>query len=192
MTLTYADYRSVAELLGVEPAAVAAVASVESNNGGFDPEGFPVTLFEGHWFYKLTGGRFAQTHPTLCYPKWTKQYYGRSWREEKARLSMAVTLDREAALQSASWGAFQIMGFNYKACGCTSVQQFVNGQCAGLGEQLQLFARFIISANLAEPLRYHDWAAFARGYNGPGYAANRYDVKLEAAYNKFRVSLRAD
>ncbi|TWH25864.1 MULTISPECIES: N-acetylmuramidase domain-containing protein [unclassified Aminobacter] len=28
----------------------------------------------------------------------------------------------------------------------------------------------------------HDWAAFARGYNGPAYRRNRYDTKLAAAY----------
>jgi hypothetical protein len=31
-----------------------------------------------------------------------------------------------------------------------------------------------------------DWAKFARGYNGPGYAQNAYDVKLAQAYEKNR------
>jgi hypothetical protein len=30
-----------------------------------------------------------------------------------------------------------------------------------------------------------NWAAFAKGYNGPGYAKNAYDVKLAQAYAKF-------
>ena len=34
-------------------------------------------------------------------------------------------------------------------------------------------------------LKAKDWANFARGYNGPAYAKNRYDVKLAAAYAKF-------
>lgn len=31
-------------------------------------------------------------------------------------------------------------------------------------------------------LMNRDWAAFARAYNGPAYAKNRYDQKLAAAY----------
>ena len=29
------------------------------------------------------------------------------------------------------------------------------------------------------------WANFAKGYNGPAYADNAYDVKMETAYNHF-------
>jgi hypothetical protein len=31
-----------------------------------------------------------------------------------------------------------------------------------------------------------DWAATARAYNGSGYKDYNYDVKLEAAYKKFK------
>lgn len=34
-------------------------------------------------------------------------------------------------------------------------------------------------------LQRKDWAGFARGYNGPGYAKNRYDIKLANAYKKY-------
>ena len=30
-----------------------------------------------------------------------------------------------------------------------------------------------------------DWATFARRYNGPGYAKNDYDGKLQRAYDRF-------
>jgi hypothetical protein len=35
-----------------------------------------------------------------------------------------------------------------------------------------------------EPLRRHDWAGFARKYNGPGFARNQYDLRLRAAYER--------
>jgi len=35
---------------------------------------------------------------------------------------------------------------------------------------------------LADELIRHDWAGFARGYNGPAFRQNRYDEKLSAAY----------
>jgi hypothetical protein len=46
-------------------------------------------------------------------------------------------------------------------------------------------ANFIKSAGLLDNLQEKDWAGFARGYNGPGYAKNSYDVKLELAYMKY-------
>jgi hypothetical protein len=51
--------------------------------------------------------------------------------------------------------------------------------------QLRHMANFIKSAGLLDELQAKNWAGFARGYNGPGYAKNAYDVKLADAYNKF-------
>ena len=38
-----------------------------------------------------------------------------------------------------------------------------------------------------EIAKARDWAVFAKCYNGPAYAQNRYDVKLEAAYQKYSL-----
>ena len=38
-----------------------------------------------------------------------------------------------------------------------------------------------------DELRRHDWAGFARGYNGRNYKINQYDVKIAAAYKRFRA-----
>ncbi len=179
------DFIRVAEQLGCSVAAIKAVTEVESRGGGFDPEEFPKTLFEGHWFHKLTNGEFADSYPSLSYPKWTRQHYGKTWDQEKVRLQEACQLDREAALKSASWGMFQIMGFNHEACGFPDVQSFVNAMCESEGHQLEAFANFIVANNLAKYLINRDWAGFARRYNGPAFAENRYDVKLAAAYKKF-------
>lgn len=184
--LTEDNYVEVARQLNCEVAAVKAVTEVESRGSGFDPEGFPKTLFEGHWFHKLTNGKFSSTYPTVSYPKWTRTFYGKSWSAEKQRLTLASELDREAALMSASWGLFQIMGFNYKTCGFDSIQDFVNAMCHSEGAQLKAFANFVINNNLSRHLIKHNWAAFAERYNGPGYASNKYDTKLAEAYIKFK------
>lgn len=184
MPLVRENFVDDAALIGCDVEAVMAVAAVESKGGGFDPEGFPKTLFEGHWFHRLTNGRFAASHPTLCFPKWTRQHYGRTWQEEKARLQVACALDRAAALMSASWGMFQIMGFNHGKCGFKTVQQFVNAMCKDEDAQLAAFTQFIISSGLADELRDQRWADFARLYNGPEYAVNKYDEKLARAYAK--------
>lgn len=184
MALTRQDMIDDAAKIGCEVEAVMAVAAVESRGGGFDPEGFPKTLFEGHWFHKLTGGKFSQTHPTLSFAKWTRAHYGKTWQAEKARLAQAMALDRNAAMMSASWGMFQIMGFNHVKAGFKTPQEFVNAMCKDENAQLGAFTNYIMNAGLADEMRDKRWADFARLYNGPEYAQNKYDIKLASEYAK--------
>lgn len=184
-TLTDQDFAQAAADLNCEVAAVKAVCKVEAPRGGFNPDGTPVTLFEGHKFYKFTDGRFSVDAPDLCFPKWTRAYYGKDWQAEAARLQRAIALDREAALKSASWGRFQIMGFNHIMCGFDDVEAFVAAMAQSEQAQLKAFIAFVRSAGLAPSLRRRDWAGFATGYNGPGYAENDYDGKLAMAYFGF-------
>lgn len=188
MALTRQDCIDDAAEIGCEVEAVMAVAAVESSGGGFDPEGFPKTLFEGHWFHKLTNGKYSAEYPTISYPTWTKQFYGKTWQEEKARLALAMSLDRTAAMMSASWGLFQIMGFNFGKCGFKTIQQFVNAMCKSEDAQLGAFTHYIINSGLADELVDKRWADFARLYNGPGYALNKYDIKLAKAYEAAKKS----
>ncbi len=187
MTLIRDDFLDDAEKIGCEVEAIMAVAAVESKGGGFDPEGFPKTLFEGHWFHRLTNGKFSESHPTLSFPKWTRAHYGKTWDAEKLRLQQAIALDRNAALQSASWGMFQIMGFNHARAGFKTVQQFVNAMCKDENAQLDAFTQFIINSGLGDELRDKRWADFARLYNGPDFAVNKYDQKLANAYAKLKA-----
>lgn len=176
----------LAARLEVEVAALRAVAEVESAGSGFlaAPDRRPKVLFEGHVFHRLTAGRYGASHPNLSYPKWDRKQYAGSLPGEWKRLDRAATLDPAAAMQSASWGAFQIMGFNYALCGFDSVGAFVECQSSGADGQLETFASLIArpGSPLLLPLRRLDWARFARLYNGPGYAQNRYDEKLAQAY----------
>lgn len=80
---------------------------------------------------------------------------------------------------------FQFMGFNYAACGESSVESFVNAMCESELKQLVLSARFIKQAGMLPALHAKDWAEFAKRYNGPAYAQNNYDKKLAEAYQKF-------
>ena len=179
--LTEADYRAAADSLGCEVAAVKAVAEVESAGAGFLRSGEPKILFEAHVFDRLTQGRYRKSHPNISSAKWDRSLYVGGQGEHR-RLQEAVALDREAALQSASWGRFQVMGFNWKVCGYGSLQSFINDMYRSESGHLRAFVGFVRSLGLAKYLRSKDWAGFARGYNGPGYAANSYDVKIAAAY----------
>lgn len=180
-----ADFSEAATLLGCSVAAVRAVCEVEAPRGGFNPDGTPVTLFEGHKFWQFTGGKFKVQAPDLCYPQWTRKHYGKDWQAEKDRLDRACKLDREAALQSASWGRFQIMGFNHHVVGHDTIQKFVNAMYAGEREQLLAFCRYVLTTGLAGALRRCDWTGFARGFNGPRHAENGYAPRIAAAFDRF-------
>ena len=184
LAITDDKWIALSETLQVEKAALQAVAEVESGGSGF-LDGTPLrpkVLFEGHYFHRLTGGRFGTSHPTLSYPTWTRQHYAKTGSGEWARLMQAIALDRPAALQSASWGAFQIMGANYAQAGFADVETFVDAQSTSAEAQLECFTRFIARRWYLVPLREKDWARFAERYNGPAYARNQYDAKLARAY----------
>lgn len=168
--LTPSDFIDDAKALGVEVIDIMTVFNVESKGYGYDSTDFPKTLFEGHKFHAATGGKFDQIAPDLSYPVWTKKFY-RDEKGERERLARAIALDRNAALESASWGAPQIMGFNWKDCGCSSIQDFVNKMILSSDSQLALFTKLILSWGLQGALKAHNWEAFAKRYNGTGQVA---------------------
>jgi N-acetylmuramidase len=142
----------------------------------------PKILFEAHVFGRLTRHRWDEAHPNVSSPSWNRALYGADGARQYDRLAEAVALDRAAALQSASWGMFQILGLNYADSGFGSVEDFVTAMCTGEGAQLEAFAAFCRHNGLDRALRARDWTRFALGYNGPGEAENDYDGKLAAAY----------
>ena len=179
-TLRECDFITAAKLLNCEVAAIKAVAEVESAGGGFLNDGKPKILFEGHEFYKRTNGKHGVSN--ISYPKWISTYYNQNQYE---RLDKAAKLDRTAALESASWGKFQVMGYHWKSLGYVSLQAFINAMYSNETEHLMAFVKYVQVNGLADELRRKDWAGFARGYNGPSYAKNKYDVKMANAYKKY-------
>jgi hypothetical protein len=184
MRLCDRDYVDAAQELECELAVVKAVAQVESRGTGFLPNGEPKILFEAHHFSRLTGHVYDKLYPKISSREWNRDLYTGGV-DEHRRLRLAAELNRDAALQSASWGAFQIMGFNWRGCNCRSLQEFVNAMYAGESEQLHLFIAYIKSQGLAKLLQKKQWAAFAEKYNGRGFRNNKYDIRLEQAYKSF-------
>lgn len=166
-------FEKVAQKLGLSVAVVRAVALVESSGTGFLDDGRPVIRFEPHIFSAKTGGKFDRSHPALSNPVFSSQRFGR-WKEYEA----ALTLDATAAMLSTSWGMFQIMGFNFKACGFASVSEFVLAHKKSPQAQLDAWAAFIQNSGLVAPLLRRDWKEFASRYNGAGYAVNHYDTRI--------------
>ena len=183
------DLKNAARRLCVQLAAIKAVTEVESKESGFLPSGKPVILFERHIMYRRLHpserGHNASKAPGIVNAKPGGYVGGEGeWR----RLSRARSIHEPTAIESASWGLFQIMGFHWQALGYSSPFDFWAAMHRSEGEQLEAFVRFIKKDKaLHQALKNRDWTAFAERYNGPAYARNQYDTKMAAAYDRFRA-----
>lgn len=196
--LRNATLAAAAARLGVELAAIYAVNEVESAGSGFLSIGKPKILFERHVMHQRLAlpraegddqaalrrhaDELAAQFPALVNTK-SGGYIGGA--AEHQRLAQARVIDALCANESASWGAFQIMGYHAERLGYASVDEFVRLMSQDENQQFEAFVRFIeADPALLKALKGKKWAAFAKAYNGPAYARNLYDVKLERAYEQ--------
>lgn len=191
--LTEKDYLKAATALGTDIAVIKAVKQVETGKyGAFFATGKPSILFEGHVFRKelikraINPNDYLPENENILHYHWNRKYYLGGIREY-TRLEQAAAIHKEAAYCSASWGMFQIMGFNYKLCNCKDIFEFVELMSSGENSQLDLFVGFLVNTKLNGYLRELNWREFARRYNGPGYKENGYDYKLYRAYNELNL-----
>ncbi|WP_047238107.1 N-acetylmuramidase domain-containing protein [Chromobacterium subtsugae] len=179
-----ADLQEAAERLGVEVAAVKAINAVESRGSGFLSDGRPVILLERHVAYQRAGKQadsLAAQYPAVC-NKARGGYAGGA--AEWARFaSLAIMGGEQLAIESCSWGAFQLMGYHWQRLGYASAAEWRLAMESGEPAQLDAFVRFIMAEPaLLKALQAKRWADVARLYNGPAYRENLYDAKLAAAY----------
>lgn len=179
---------AVADKLGVFAAEIWALLAVETLGCGYLPDRRPQILYERHVFHRLTQGQYDDGDISSAMPG----DYGALGEHQYDRLSLATTKNRDAALESASWGIGQIMGENFAEAGYSNVENMVTAMSRSEDEQLTAMANFLVSRKLHRFLQAHDWANFARAYNGPDYAINRYDVRLNAEYQKYSSGLLPD
>lgn len=184
--LSNSDFSRLATKHGIEEAKIRAVNDVEAAGRGSYSSGALVCLYEPHIAYRYTSGaaRDRLVAAGLAYKEWKRDYPPTSF--ERIDRCAAIA-GPEAAALATSWGLGQIMGFNHKACGFDTALAMVRNFAASEANQLEGMIAFI-KANPAmfAALQKGDWAGFASRYNGAGYAKNRYDTKLAAAYARHR------
>jgi hypothetical protein len=188
-SLRQADIARAADRLGVSVAVVQAVNEVESRGRGFFDNGDPVILYERHIMYRRLAAhdidrtRWVEESPGIVNP--TPGGYVGGPREHQ-RVAQAAEISEPCALESASWGLFQIMGFHWQGLGYDSAQAFVERMHESEAAQLEAFIRFIErDPALLRALRLRRWGAFAARYNGPAYRRNAYDIKLARAFERY-------
>ncbi|MER2534644.1 MAG: N-acetylmuramidase domain-containing protein [Rhizobiaceae bacterium] len=187
-----ATARAIGELargLKVEPAALYAVAEVESEGhvtARVNGKDMPLIRWEGHYFdARLKGAQREEARRQ----KLASPIVGgiKNPSSQPARwdiVARAMKINRQAALESFSIGLGQVMTAHWRKLGFTSVDAMIDRAKEGAAGQIDLMARYIDKFGLADELQRLDFTAFARGYNGPGYAKGGYHIKMAAAYRR--------
>lgn len=176
--LTAADFNDALVATGADAAAIWSLLTVESGKAGYLPDRRPQILFERAIFHRQTNGAYDQSHPGISAPTWGGYLGGAG---EYARLGEAYALAPDAALQSASWGIAQVMGFNYSKSGFASAADYVQAACGSEAAQLKAFVNFLRNSGIAPLLAAHQWDAVAERYNGSGQVAD-YSGRLQQNY----------
>jgi len=130
--------------------------------------------WKGHRFRSAESGRFGEFH-------------GNQDAEWKV-LDFSRQLDDQAALESISMGAPQIMGFNHGRVGYASARELFDAFSAS--ERTQIIGLFDFirgpegSSRMTRALQRGDLEQFAGDYNGSGQAA-RYAGLIAAELERF-------
>lgn len=186
--------------IGIEPGIAVAVVCVESGGKGFSRDNRMIIRFENHWFWKLWGKdhsdvfsrhfRFdrrstwrGHVFRASTRDPW-ERFHGVQAREWRA-LQLARGLNNDAALQSISMGAPQIMGFNFARIGYSSVQEMFDNFSRDIRYHFLGMFDFFDEAMIAA-LQRKSFVEFARRYNGPGQAA-RYGALIASYHRAFET-----
>jgi hypothetical protein len=162
---TWNRYRTLIEResarLGIDPGIAVAVLVAESSGAAFGTDGRMIIRFENHIFYNQWGKnnqtRFAQHFAFDPVVTWQ----GHQWRPDPNApwqachpnqggqplewlvFDFARRLDESAAMLSISMGAPQIMGFNHRDIGYTTVREMFNAFQNSDESQLASLFRFM-------------------------------------------------
>ena len=193
-TLRQSDIVQAAGTLACEVAALQAVIEIESPNGGYLADGRLVILFERHVFWRQLQATGIEPSglgaPSSILSRERGGYLGGA--AEYQRLALAKTYGAEPAMESCSWGRFQLMGLHARPLGYASASAMAAAFAGGEAEQLRAFVAFVQADDaLLKSLRTRKWAVFARAYNGPAFADNLYDTRLSRAYVKHATAAEA-
>ncbi len=124
---------------------------------------------------------FSNKYPNLVGDRGN---YG-SYDSQLNKLQEAKKLNKSFAIQSCSWGKFQVMGSNYRLLYSTPQEiEIAQNQCEL--QHLQLFKSYLNNVNIINDMKNKNWREIARKYNGPKYEQNNYHVKMENSYKRLK------
>lgn len=169
------DYLRLSKAFNIPVKNIKTIVKVESGGHGFDATTGKILIqFEPAWFKKKA--------EDPKHGEWELNKVDVQTKEWQA-FNSAFIIDREAAMESTSWGMMQVMGFHWKNLGFKSIGEFVDYMKVSEANQIDVALRFIkLNKKLYDALVANEWATVALYYNGKNYKDFKYDTRLEAAY----------
>ena len=198
--------QTLSEKKQLDVACVVAVLCVESSGKGFEQNNADrmIIRFENHKFWKFWGKHHPQQYRQHFTYRSGKAWLDHKWRAEIDEswrsfhgrqaaewevFEFACQLDKEAAMQSISMGAPQIMGFNFEQIGYQSVVEMFDAFSTSIQGQIEgLFDFFSVA--MVRHLRDLAFEDFAASYNGSGQKAV-YGQRIFQHYEAFKKMYRA-
>ena len=189
----------ISSKLGIDPAAAVAVLAVESGGKAYGPEGKVLIRFENHLFYRFWGKQnravFDKHFQFSRKQYWTNHLFRKSKRDEWISFhgnqkkewevfEFAKNLNSKAAHISASYGAPQILGTNYKTVGYNSPNDLLDNFSKDVRFHVMALFDFF-NPQMIRHIKNKDFTSFARYYNGAGQAS-RYGKYIKDYYNAFK------
>lgn len=202
------DYKKLAEELGTESAAIYAVAKRESSGKNFtthNEKQVAKILYERHYMYRLLSSKYGELFakkkmelkPYLVNNSSGRYVYNsegiKEANEEIASLEKfdkAKEIDEDSAIQSCSWGAFQVMGEYYHHSYKTpkDLEKAMN-MCEK--QQLSYFKTYLlkVKSKAHKALQDKNWENFTYWYNGSNWKANNstYPTDMAKYYEEYKL-----
>jgi len=189
------DYETAAKELGVEKEVLMAIASQESKHASFKAVKQATILFERHKMYSLlikkgntkaSVDALSKKYPSIV----NEDSGGHNDMTSYEKLKIAKSIDYDCAVQSCSWGKFQVMGFNYANL-YSSPRELEKAMNMCELQQFKYFVLYLKKTNgMVDALKNKNWERIATLYNGPNWKNQNpeYANNIKRYYNQFKAS----
>jgi len=192
--ITDADYIAAAKELGIDVALMKAIGKNESNGSGFYGEGKAKILYERHYMYNLLAKQkqygsakameLQKECPTIVHKSPNVIRTG-----SFTKLKKAKEIDVGCAIQSCSWGRFQVTGDNYRWASYSTPQELEMAMNTCELLHFKFFVAYLKNKKgMLKALSDKDWEEIAYIYNGPQWKTHnpKYAGNLQENYNYFK------
>lgn len=190
-------YDIYAAKLGCEKEVIMAIGKQECGNEPFFlNDTHAKILYERHYMYrglkkekKYSIDKMQELEQTKSNIIFHSGYssYG-TYKNQVERLDEAKKIDADCAIQSCSWGRFQVMGVNYKGLYNTP-QDLESAQNKCEIQHLVLFYNEVKdNSALVKAMKEKDWDKIAYNYNGPNWKNQNpdYSNNIKKFYNEYK------
>ena len=189
------DYATTAKDLGVEKEVLMAIASQESKHASFKAVKQATILFERHKMYRLlikkgntkaSVDALSKKYPSIV----NEDSGGHNDMTSYEKLKIAKSIDYSCAVQSCSWGKFQVMGFHYANL-YSSPRELEKAMNMCELQQFKYFVLYLKKTNgMVDALKNKNWERIATLYNGPNWKNQNpeYANNIKRYYNQFKAS----